>query len=216
MLLITIIKVLLAIPLVLVLLHTIIRIIRRFHKAPMPEFFAALIDNPFRRRIQPPDRTAARHQLEEGMTVLEVGPGSGTYTVAAAERVGQSGQLVAVDIEPRMVTRLQERVAEKRLTNVHAQVADAHALPFARNSFDAIYLITVMGEIPAPVRAMSEFERVLSSTGTLALSELLPDPDYPRRSTVLRWAESANLCLKKKIGNFFYYTLIFEKAQGGS
>jgi len=45
-----------------------------FYKFPMPEFLAGLIDNPIRRKIQPPDATAVRHGIEPGMTVLEVGP----------------------------------------------------------------------------------------------------------------------------------------------
>ena len=69
---------LLGLPLLLITLHTLVRIVRHFHKFPMPEFAANLIDNPFRRRIQPPDETPIRHGIEPGMVVLEVGPGNGT------------------------------------------------------------------------------------------------------------------------------------------
>ena len=56
--------VLLMMPIVLVILHTIVRVIRHFHKFPMPEFMADLIDNPWRRRFQPPFETAVRQGLE--------------------------------------------------------------------------------------------------------------------------------------------------------
>lgn len=68
--------------LVSVILHTVVRIIRYFYKFPMPQFLANLIDNPFRRRIQPPNEMPIRHGITPGMTVLEVGPGNGRYTIS--------------------------------------------------------------------------------------------------------------------------------------
>ncbi len=53
--------------------------------------------------------------------------------------------------------------------------------------------------------------RVLAPAGTLAFSELLTDPDYPLARTLVRLATAANFSLKVKIGNFFAYTLVFEK-----
>jgi ubiquinone/menaquinone biosynthesis C-methylase UbiE len=187
------------------------RIIRHFNKAPMPEFFAGFIDNPWRRTIQPPDKTAIRHGIQPGMTVLEIGPGTGTYTIAAARCVGEKGKVVAIDIEPKMVDRVRKKMEKEGVTNIQAQVANACDIPFKNGTFDAIYMITVVGEIPSPEAALREFHRVLSPTGTVAFSELFPDPDYPRASTLVRWAAGTGFKLRKKFGNFFYYTLIFEK-----
>src|SRR4030042_6860552 len=85
--------VLVALPLLLVALHTVVRLVRHFPKFPMPEFLANAIDNPLRRRIQPPDETPRRHAIEPGMTVLEVGPGNGTYTRAPPRALGVEGKL---------------------------------------------------------------------------------------------------------------------------
>jgi ubiquinone/menaquinone biosynthesis C-methylase UbiE len=74
-------------------------------------------------------------------------------------------------------------------------------------------MITVIGEIPEQERAMREFYRVLTPSGTLAFSELLTDPDYPLAQTLVRLAGKVNFRLKKKLGNFFSYTLVFEKQQ---
>jgi len=198
-------------PLLFVILYTILRVVRYFYKAPMPEYLADVIDNPWRRRIQPPDKTAIRHGIQPGMTVLEVGPGTGTYTIATARRVGEKGKVVAIDIEPKMVDRVRKKVETEGLTNLDVRVANAYDLPFDDGTFDLIYMITVIGEIPLPKKAIREFHRVLSPTGTLVFSELLPDLDYPSVSTLIRWVTGVGFKLKKKIGNFFYYTLIFEK-----
>ncbi|MFN2217599.1 MAG: class I SAM-dependent methyltransferase [Anaerolineae bacterium] len=206
-----IVRVLLAIPLVLIAYHTLVRIVRHFYKFPIPEFLADLIDNPLRRRFQPPYETAVRHGLEPGMTVLEVGPGNGTYTLGAAQRIGADGRLVTVDIEPRMIERVRQRVAAAGVVNVEAKVADVCDLPFDDGTFDVVTMIAVIGEIPEPVRALQEFHRVLAPAGTLVFSELLVDPDYPLASTLMRWAASAGFRLKAKLGGLLYYTLIFEK-----
>ena len=198
-------------PLFLLALHTMARIVRHFHKFPMPAFAANLIDNPLRRRIQPPDEVPLRHGIEPGMTVLEVGPGNGTYTLATARRIGDAGKLISIDIEPKMVEHLERRARAEGIANVEARVADVFELPFEDGMFDAVYMIAVIGEIPTPERAMREFHRVLSASGTLAFSELLMDPDFPLPRTLERLAASAGFRLKEKIGNWFHYSVIFEK-----
>jgi ubiquinone/menaquinone biosynthesis C-methylase UbiE len=204
-------KTLLALPLVLLTLHTIIRIVRYFYKFPMPEWMANIIDNPFRRKLQPPEETALRHGIKPGMRVLEVGPGNGAYTQGAAHQIGPEGELVTIDIEPKMIERVKQRIVAEGLTNIDARVANVYELPFDDQSFDVIYMIAVINEIPDIPRALAEFHRVLKPTGTLVFSELFMDPDYPLAGTLMQKVQAANFHLKEQLGNFFYYTLIFEK-----
>lgn len=207
--------VLLGLPLAFVALHTVVRIVRQFRKFPIPEFLAGLIDNPLRRRIQPPEEMPLRHGVEPGMRVLDVGPGNGRYTLATARHVGAGGRVVAVDIEPRMVERVQARARAEGVDNVEARVADVYDLPFDEGAFDAAYLIAVIGEIPEPERALAEFHRVLRPGGTLAFSEVLLDPDYVRAATLMRRAAAAGFRLRERVGGFFAYTLVFEKSTKG-
>jgi ubiquinone/menaquinone biosynthesis C-methylase UbiE len=204
--------IILGIPILFLIWHTVVRIIRYFYKFPIPEFLAGAIDNPLRRRMQPPDEMPKRHGIEPGMRVLEVGPGNGRYTLATARWVGESGRVLAVDIEPKMVERVRARAEAEGVGNVEARVADVYDLPFDEGSFDAAYMIVVIGEIPDPDQAMREFHRVLKPGGKLAFSELLMDPDYPRASTLIRKASAAGFRFREKVGNWFYYTLVFEKA----
>ena len=203
--------ILFGIPVLALLLYTIIRIVRHFYKFPMPEFAANLIDNPLRRRFQPPDEMPIRHGVTTGMLVLEVGPGNGTYTIAAARKVSDSGKLITIDIEPKMIQRVQKRVQKEGITNIEARVANVFDLPFEDNSFDLVYMIAVIGEIPTPEIAMKEFFRVLSPQGSLVFSEILMDPDYPRAQKLISLGNKAGFQMKNKKGGFFQYTLIFEK-----
>jgi ubiquinone/menaquinone biosynthesis C-methylase UbiE len=145
------------------------------------------------------------------MRVLEVGPGNGTYSVAAAQVIGPQGKLVTIDIEPKMIARVDQKIATQGLTNIETRVADVYDLPFDDASFDLIYMITVINEIPDIPQALSEFHRVLKPSGKLVFSELFMDPDYPLARTLAQKTQTAHFSLKTHIGNFFYYTLIFEK-----
>ena len=137
------------------------------------------------------------------MRVLDVGPGNGTYTLAAAKQVGAEGQVIAIDIESKMIARLNQRVNQEKAISIFGCVADAYQLPFDDQSFDLVTLITVIGEIPTPERAIREFERILSSQGRLVFSELLFDPDYPRAAKLLQLAQGEGFRLNRKVGNFF-------------
>ena len=205
--------ILLGLPLMAVVLHTLLRIIRYFYKFPMPEFLANIIDNPLRRKIQPPVEMPIRHGIEPGMTVLEVGPGNGRYTIETARRAGKTGKVITIDIEPRMIERVAQRAQAEGITNLEAKVANVHALPFEESTFDAICMIAVISEIPQPERALREFHRVLKPSGTLAFSELFSDPDYPLSRTLIRKVSRVKFRLKKRIGNFFSYMLVFEKQE---
>ena len=200
------------IPIILILLHTVVRIVRFFYKFPMPQFLANIIDNPLRRAIQPPRATAIRHGLKKGMNVLEVGPGNGRYTIAAANVLGPEGKIVTIDIEKKMIERVIKRVKQENVANVNAEVADVYKLPYEDLFFDVIYMIAVINEIPDQKSAFKEFHRVLKSDGLLVFSELLMDPDYPTAKSLIKKAQSNGFKLNEKIGNVFYYTLKFNKA----
>jgi len=198
--------------LVLAVFQAIIRIVRRYHKFPIPAFFTQLIDNPIRRRfIQPPEVVAERMDLKPGMIVVEIGPGKGSYTIAIAERVLPNGKVYAVDIQKSVVERLRKRIEREGVDNVYPRIDDAYALSFEDSSVDRVLSIAALPEIPDPVKALREFHRILKPDGLLCLSEILLDADYPLRRTEKRWADEAGFKMKKEFGNLFAYQLNFEK-----
>ncbi len=189
----------------------LVRIVRHFYKFPMPEFMADFITNPWRLKVQPPDETAVRHTIQPGMTVLDIGPGNGTYTIAAARQVGLQGRVFAIDIEPRMVERVARNAAAAGVDNIEARVVDVYDMPFDDESFDVITMIAVIGEIPQPDRALAECRRVLKRDGTLAISEIMVDPDSKRPSTLRREVEAAGFHYQNKLGSWLVYSMLFSK-----
>jgi ubiquinone/menaquinone biosynthesis C-methylase UbiE len=188
------------------------RIVRHLWDFPIPPFAARFIDNPLRRWLQPPRTVVDWLDLGEGMSVLEIGPGPGTFTFEASRRIGEQGKLHAVDIAPDLISRLERRLQAEGVANVAAKVASAYELPFPDSTFDRVFMITVLAEIPDKVRALREVRRVLKYDGQLAVGEFLIDPDYPWRKTVIRWCNDAGLTLVADRGGLMHYVLRFRKA----
>jgi len=167
------------------ILQIVMRLVRKIYPFPIPAAMIRLIDNPLRRRFFSAGKTLDLVGISPGMQVLELGPGSGFFTLEAARRVGPTGKLYSVDIEPQAIAILKQKTQD--LTNVEARIGDAYELDFPDESLDLAFLVAVLGEIPDPVRALREIHRVLKADGVLSITEMLPDPDYPLRRTVVRW-----------------------------
>jgi hypothetical protein len=73
-----------------------------------PWWLGGLLASPVRKLWQDPARILAPY-VHEGMTVLEPGPGMGFFTIELARRVGARGRVVAVDVQPRMLSGLRRR-----------------------------------------------------------------------------------------------------------
>ena len=193
-------------------IFVIMKIVRKFYKFPLPAFATRMIDNAWRRRfIQKPEKIAERLDLKPGMIVLEIGPGKGSYTKVVAEKVLPDGKVYAIDIQQRVINRLQQRIDKEQIKNIILKVDDVYNLSFLDNSIDRIFAIACIPEIPDPVKALEECKRVLKPEGIISLSELLLDADYPLRRTEKKWAKEAGLAFLEGFGNFFVYQLNFIK-----
>jgi ubiquinone/menaquinone biosynthesis C-methylase UbiE len=197
------------------IVFVVLRIIRKYHKFPVPAFMTRLIDNPIRRKlIQKPETVAKRMKLEPGMTVIEIGPGKGNYTKAIAKKVLPDGKVYAIDIQESIINRLKKKIKKENITNIIPKIDDAYNLSFEGKSIDRVIMIACLPEIPEPIRVLKEIKRVLKQEGVVSLSEMFPDPDYPRRKTEKKWAEEAGFELDEQFGNWFIYQLNFKKKSG--
>ena len=104
-----------------------------------------------------------------------------------------------------------EAIEREGVTNVFPLVDDAYDMSFEDGSVDRVFAIGCLPEIPDPVRVLREAYRILNERGLVSLSELFPDPDYPRRKTEIRWAEEAGFEVDEMFGNWFIYQLNFRK-----
>lgn len=76
--------------------------------------------------------------ISAGQTVLDIGTGTGHLAIAAAQIVGERGQVIGVDLSGGMLEQAQSKVDALGLTNVEFQLADAEALDYPLDRFDHI------------------------------------------------------------------------------
>jgi SAM-dependent methyltransferase len=99
-----------------------------------------------------------------GQEVLDVACGTGVVARAAADRVGATGRVVAVDINEAMLT-----VARRLRPDVDWRTADAGNLPFPDSSFDAVLCQAALMFFPDRAGALREMSRVVRDTGAVAV-----------------------------------------------
>jgi cyclopropane fatty-acyl-phospholipid synthase-like methyltransferase len=89
-----------------------------------PWWVGYLLANPLRRLIQNPRKILAPY-VRPGMTVLDIGPGMGSFTLDLARFTGPAGRVIAVDVQPRMLKEIERRAANAGLLDrVETLVAD--------------------------------------------------------------------------------------------
>ena len=177
---------------------------------PMPHQFAGLLEHPLRLRYRNPADLLGELGIAAGMTVLDLGCGSGLYTVEMARMVGASGLVHAVDIQPALVEQTRQRLQDAAMADhVQLHCSGAYALPLPDNSVDLAVVIATLGEIPDKEAALSELRRVLKANAILGVSEELPDPGYLAAGSVMRLLETNGFRFGGKHGSFFCYTLLY-------
>ena len=151
------------------------------------------------------DRLRAVLAPVPGERVLEIGPGTGYYTLDLAEWVGPDGRVEIFDLQQEFLDHVIGRAGERGLANVVPTQGDATALPYEDASIDAVALTAVLGEIPDPVAALREIRRVLKPGGRLVVGELFGDPHFTTLAGLERQAAGAGLTVETHSGNWFAY-----------
>jgi ubiquinone/menaquinone biosynthesis C-methylase UbiE len=156
--------------------------------------------------VELPHPLVTRGRLHEilapqpGQRVLEIGPGTGYYTLDLAERVQPDGEVEIFDLQQEMLDHTMERARERGISNVRATQGDAQSLPYEDDSFDAAVLISTLGEIPDQDAALRETKRVLKPDGRLVVGEVAVDPHVVTLGTLRPRAEAAGLTYEMHVG----------------
>jgi len=143
-------------------------------------------------------RAVLRPRLAE--RILEVGVGTGYYSLDLAEWVGGGGSVELFDLQQEMLDHVMERAAERGIENLVPTQGDATALAYDEGSMDAVVLITVLGEIPDRAAAVGEIARVLRPGGRLVVGELFGDPHFTTPREVERLGRKAGLVIEGRSG----------------
>jgi ubiquinone/menaquinone biosynthesis C-methylase UbiE len=178
-----------------------------------PPAFAPLLGNPLRLAYRNPAQVLDFAGAQRGWSILDLGCGTGVFTIEAARRVGPSGVVHAVDVQPAMIDALRGRMRATNLTNIQTHVAPATHLPLDDHSVDCVLMISVLPMLHGKPSALREVKRVLKPNGVLVVGEELIEPEYVTASTTVRWVEEAGFRLIAREQNVLRYTLKFVKAR---
>jgi len=141
-------------------------------------------------------RTAESHaafflpHLKSGMSLLDCGCGPGTITAGLAKVVAP-GVVVGTEIEAAQVALAGANATRQEVHNVRFETADIYQLPFDDDSFDAVFVSAVLGNLREPIRGLREACRVLKPGGVIGVKEFDHGGDllYPPDPAVKRYGE---------------------------
>jgi ubiquinone/menaquinone biosynthesis C-methylase UbiE len=156
------------------------------------------------------DRLRGILEPTAGERVLEIGPGTGYYTLDLAQWVGSEGAIEVFDLQQEMLDHTIRRAREKGLWNVNPTQGDAQDVAYEDDSFDAAILITVLGEIPDQDAALREIARVLRPGGRLIVGELFGDPHMVTLGSLQQRGEAAGLRFAGRVGSKLAYFARFD------
>ncbi len=138
-----------------------------------PWWLGYLLVTPLRRFFQDP-QTILSPFLQEGMHVLEPGCGMGFFTIDMARLVGIRGKVIAVDVQPKMITALKRRVRKAGLDDrIEARIAKSNELQIddLAGGIDFVLAFAVVHELPNQANFFAELRRALKRDGKLLLAE---------------------------------------------
>lgn len=109
--------------------------------------------------------------VKPGQTVCDIGCGNGFYTLQLAELVGETGRVVAVDIQPEMLHLLDERAKAVGITNIELVQGTQVDPKLEPGSLDLILLVDVYHEFSHPAQMLTAMREALKPDGRIALAE---------------------------------------------
>lgn len=158
------------------------------------------------------ERLLATLEPRPGERILEIGPGTGYYTLDVARALLPAGVLEIFDLQQEMLDHTMGRANEAGLSNVVSRQGDAQKLPYDNQSFDGVFLVTVLGEIPDRAAALREIHRVLRPHGRLVVGELFGDPHMVTLRAMQSEATEAGFLFEGRSGPAFGFFALFRRS----
>lgn len=181
-----------------------------------PWWMGYFLANPLRRLWHNPQTILGPH-LATGMTVLEPGPGMGFFTLEMARRVGATGRIIAVDIQPKMLSRLRRRAEKAGLLDridIRQAQRDRMNIDDLEGKVDFVLAFAVVHELQDIPRVFRELRRVLKSGGRVLLAEPRLHVGAKQFTATLQAAERGGLQVVDTVAITMSRSVILAPASG--
>ena len=181
---------------------------------PCPSWLGWMVemDNPFTKTNRA-STIITLLDLQPGMKVLDAGCGPGRLSIPAAKAIAPQGELTALDLQPEMLARVQEKAQAAGLANLRYVQTGLGEGKLEKEYYDTALLVTVLGEIPNQAAALQEIYACLKPGGRLSVTEVIFDPHFQSRESVQRVASQAGFRETGFFGKRLAYTMHFAKAE---
>lgn len=127
-----------------------------------------------------PDGALDAMGLRPGMTIADVGAGVGYMTLRMAKRVGPTGKIYGVDLQPGMLQKLSENAKAQGITNVETVLSEPADPKLPAGQMDLILMVDVYHEVSQPQQMVRKLREALKPDGRLVLLEYrAEDPSIP-------------------------------------
>ena len=160
-----------------------------------PWWLGYFLISPLRKLRQDPDKIFAPYALE-GATALDIGCGMGYFSLPLAHKVGESGKVFCVDLQEKMIRKLEKRVKRAGLEGrIKTSICPKNSvgLEDMKGKFDFILAFAVVHELPDGANFFREAATLLKPEGKLLLSEPAGHVSYDEFQETLKAAEEVGL-----------------------
>ena len=139
-------------------------------------------------------------ELKEGETVLDLVSGGGIDVFLAANKVGESGKVIGVDMTEEMIENAKKNASKGNYNNVQFKMGEIENLPIENDSIDVIISNCVINLTPDKLVAYKEANRVLKPGGRILVSDLVTKGDIPDeiRRNFQAWSECIAGAMEKQ------------------
>jgi ubiquinone/menaquinone biosynthesis C-methylase UbiE len=159
-----------------------------------PRWLCFTFDNVFRKLWQNPYKII-RPYIKEGDTVLDIGPGIGYFTMPLAEMVGNSGRVIAVDIQEEMLSAIKKRAKRRGVQErIDLKLSSPDSLD-VKTKVDLILAFWMVHEVPDKPRFFSQVHSLLKDKGKFLIVEPKIHVTKAEFSQTLDYALKAGLTL---------------------
>jgi ubiquinone/menaquinone biosynthesis C-methylase UbiE len=120
-----------------------------------------------RRKWQNPEAILTNIGVKPGITFVDVGCGTGFFTIPAAQMIGDSGKVFAMDINADFITRLQERANIEHINNLSVSVGRAEDLVLCDQCADIVFFGIVLHDFQDTAKVLENAKKMVKAGGIL-------------------------------------------------